>query len=408
MSSSDHWPAAHRDRYQTEPRTDFAHRAAVAQEQTDDTARAASDTEPAPDKGDAVTTTPATPPATPAPTPAETPETVTTPATTTATTPAAATSPTAASLLPRHTTLRELPATWGWRGRVHRLTKGAVAPKPTEAEVRHRQATVAVRRAYARPMTVMFANPKGGAGKTPATLLAGATFGQARGGYVVAWDNNETRGTLGVRGLMPDQDLTVWDLLGHLDRFERIDARAGDLSGYVRAQGEARFDVLASDESPENMSEIGADEFERLRAVLSRFYKLVLVDTGNNIRATNWQAAADAADLLVVCSSYRRDVAFSAAWMLDHLERTGRGDLARRAVTVLSASHPQVPQEARAEIIEHFSARTRAVVEIPYDPSIAPGERIDVATVAQGTRDAWLYACAAIADGLAEADQTRR
>jgi MinD-like ATPase involved in chromosome partitioning or flagellar assembly len=320
----------------------------------------------------------------------------------------AATPATAASLLPRHTALQELPATWGWRGRVHRLSKGAVAPKPTAAEVRHRQATVAVRRSYTRPMTVMFANPKGGAGKTPATLLAGATFGQARGGYVVAWDNNETRGTLGVRGLMPDQDLTVWDLLGHLDRFERIDARAGDLAGYVRAQGEARFDVLASDESAENMSQIGVDEFERLRTVLSRFYKLILVDTGNNIRASNWQAAADAADLLVVCSSYRRDVAFSAAWMLDHLERTGRADLAKRAVTVLSASEPQVPQQARAEIIEHFTGRTRTVVEIPYDRSIAPGERIDFATVDQATRDAWLYACAAIADGLAEADHTRR
>ncbi len=313
--------------------------------------------------------------------------------------------PNASSLLPRQTALETMPATWGWRGKVRRLSGGLISPKMTEGEMQHRAARVAVRRSFTRPMTVMFANPKGGAGKTPATLLAGATFGSSRGGYVVAWDNNETRGTLGVRGLMPDRDLTVWDLLRDLDRFERVDARAGDLAGYVRAQGEAQFDVLASDEAAENMAQIGVEEFERLRAVLSRFYKLVLVDTGNNVRATNWQAAAEAADLLVVCSSYRRDVAFSASWMLDHLESTGRADLARRAVTLLSAASPDVPPGARSEIVEHFTARTRAVVEIPYDAAIAPGERIDYNAVAPRTRDAWLFACAAIAAGLTEVDQ---
>ncbi|BCJ46191.1 hypothetical protein GCM10010168_51400 [Actinoplanes ianthinogenes] len=395
MSTPDYWPATSRPGYDAEAVTEFAQRAP----------RPAGDA-PAPESATAPAPTPAPTPATEVKVVATAPVVAPEPASDTPT--VLPPPPAAVGLLPRQMGVAELPATWGWRGKVRKLTRGAVAPQASAAEVRHRQATVAVRRSFTRPVTVMFANPKGGAGKTPATLLAGATFGSIRGGYVVAWDNNETRGTLGVRGLMPDQGLTVWDLLGHLDRFERVDARAGELAAYLRAQGEARFDVLASDESAENMAQIGVGEFERLRAVLSRFYKLLLIDTGNNIRATNWQAAADAADLLVVCSSYRRDVAFSAAWMLDHLESTGRADLARRAVTVLSASEPQVPPKARAEIVEHFTGRTRAVVEIPYDPTIASGERIDFSTVSRSTRDAWLYACAAIADGLAEVNHTRR
>ncbi len=143
--------------------------------------------------------------------------------------------PTAASLLPRQTPLDALPATWGWRGWLRRLSGGLISPQVSAEELRHRAARVAVRRSFTRPMTVVFANPKGGAGKTPATLLAGATFGSSRGGYVVAWDNNETRGTLGVRGLVPDRDSTVWNLLGELDRFERVDARAGDLAASSEA-----------------------------------------------------------------------------------------------------------------------------------------------------------------------------
>ena len=58
----------------------------------------------------------------------------------------------------------------------------------------------AIQRAFDGPRTIAFLNPKGGAAKTTSVLVAGYTFGTVRGGGVVAWDNNETRGTLGIRG----------------------------------------------------------------------------------------------------------------------------------------------------------------------------------------------------------------
>ena len=102
------------------------------------------------------------------------------------------------------------------------------------------------------------------------------------------------------------------------------------------------FDVLASDESATAGEMLTASAFAEIREVVSRFYKLIFVDTGNNVRAQNWQAAIDATDQLVVTMSARNDSAETAARMLDHLEQTGRQRLVRQAVTRgVDAADPQ-------------------------------------------------------------------
>ena len=85
------------------------------------------------------------------------------------------------------------------------------------------------------PRTIAFINPKGGAAKTTGVLAAGYTFGTVRGGGVVAWDNNETRGTLGIRGTRSTHRNTTRELLEDLERFSDVyQSRIGDL-GRVRA-----------------------------------------------------------------------------------------------------------------------------------------------------------------------------
>jgi len=257
----------------------------------------------------------------------------------------------------------------------------------------------AVQAPFTGPRLVAVVNPKGGAGKTPAVLAAAATWGAHRGS-VVAWDDNETRGTLGMRALADPRQPTVAGLLADLDRLEGATSRVGDLAAYLRPQGDARFDVLASDEDPARMAQFGAAEFTRVRQVLARFYGMTVVDTGNNVRAGNWQAAVDAADQLLLVSTYQRDSAVTASWTLDHLHATGRGRLADRAVTVLSAATPTTDPRTRVELRDHFTARTRAVVEVPYDPVIADGNHLDLTALRPGTRDAWLHATAALTEGL--------
>jgi MinD-like ATPase involved in chromosome partitioning or flagellar assembly len=280
-----------------------------------------------------------------------------------------------------------------------------IKPKAGAIEVAEREAISRIQRTFARPMTVVVIQPKGGGGKTPTTICLSSAFGTYRGGYVVGWDDNETRGTLAVRVTNRDeQQTTVWDLLSDLSVFERFDARVGDLAHYVRPQA-AHFDALVSDDNPGNMAQIGEDEYQRLHTVLQRFYRLIVVDTGNNVRSPNWQAAVNSADLVVVVSTYQRDVGYSASWVLDHLAQTGREELATNAITVLTAADPTIDRQVRTQLLEHFERRTRAVTEIPYDEALAHGGPIRWDDLSSESRAAWTQAGAIVVDALVEQDR---
>jgi MinD-like ATPase involved in chromosome partitioning or flagellar assembly len=126
---------------------------------------------------------------------------------------------------------------------------------------------------------------------------------------------------------------------------------------------------------------------------------LIFVDTGNNVRAQNWQAAIDATDQLVVTMSARNDSAETAARMLDHLEQSGRQRLVRQAVTVVSMP-PSRKDIDLPSIQRHFAARTRAVLLAPYERLLDSGEPIRYPLLSSSTRDAWLRVAAEVASGL--------
>jgi len=309
--------------------------------------------------------------------------------------------PTLDDLLAKRHAAATGPAEHGWRGGVRRVTFGAVKLGPGRAERQRRVHTAAVRRTFDGPRTVVVLNPKGGAHKTTATMLLAATFGLQRGGYTLAWDNNETRGTLGWRSSHTDHQHTAVDLLKALPSLGgAATVRVGDLDGFIRTQVDEQFDVLASDESAASVSSMDAASFAALHKVLQRFYRVLVIDTGNNMRASNWQAAIDAADQVVVVSTIREDTAQSAAWALDALRATGHDDAVRRAVTILSAPDRRVDKDLRKRLRTHFGALTRAVVEVPYDPSLVSGGPITYESLRPATRDAWLRATAIVADGL--------
>ncbi|WP_405103712.1 chromosome partitioning protein [Micromonospora sp. NBC_01412] len=288
-------------------------------------------------------------------------------------------------------------ATMGVRAVVNKTGLIKLPPGRHEQELRHD--IEMVRRNFGGLRQVTVVNPKGGAGKTVAILLLAMTFGQKRGGYVLAWDNNETQGTLGMRAQQDFHSRTVRDMLRDLGQFQGAHGRVGDLSQYVRSQGEGMFDVLASDESATGGEMLTASAFAEIREVVSRFYKLIFVDTGNNVRAQNWQAAMDATDQLVVTMSARNDSAETAARMLDHLEQSGRQRLVRQAVTVVSMP-PSRKEIDLPAIQEHFAARTRAVLLAPYERLIDTGEPIRYGGLSSATRDAWLKIAASVAEGL--------
>jgi MinD-like ATPase involved in chromosome partitioning or flagellar assembly len=287
----------------------------------------------------------------------------------------------------------------GLRGALHRLSLGMVALPPGPRERARQRAVETVRRNFGGLRQITVVNPKGGAGKTVAVLMLAMTFGRHRGGYVLAWDNNETQGTLGMRAQQDFHVRTVRDLLRDLDHFRGPTGRIGDLSQYVRAQGGAMFDVLASDESATAGEMLTSQAFGDLREAVSRFYKLIVVDTGNNVRAANWQAAIDATDQLVVTMSARNDSAETAARMLDHLEQTGRRDLVRGAVSVVSMPAHRKDVDLPA-VQRHFAARTRAVLLAPYEKLLDSGEPIRYDSLSKASSGAWLRIASAVAEGL--------
>lgn len=294
------------------------------------------------------------------------------------------------------------PASWGWRSRVCKWSGGLLTLAPGQDEEAHRAALAQVQVAFPGPRTIVFVNPKGGAGTTTSVLMAAHCFGVHRGGGVVAWDNNETRGALGSRCKPGPHGCTARELLENLDSFENSAAGIADLGRYLRQQETAHFDLLASDERSEATGHIASRDVSRLHALFQRFYRLILIDTGNNMKAANWLAAMHGADLVVVTTTIRQDSASSALWMLDALEKDvyGPGNLKSRAITVMAEPAPTYDARLRATMMTIFGARTRTVCPIPYEPALVDGGIINYDRLSRRSHTAWLFACAAMASAL--------
>jgi MinD-like ATPase involved in chromosome partitioning or flagellar assembly len=259
----------------------------------------------------------------------------------------------------------------------------------------------AVRALIAGPRVVAFINPKGGVHKTTAAVLTAATFGTLRGPGVLAWDDNELRGTLGLRAGTARHGRTVKHLLTDLDGLEVTGGPyPQDLEQYLRHQDDGVFDVLAADEDPKIGRLLTSDVVSRLTSAVTRSHLLVLVDTGNNVDSENWRTIVSRADQLVVVTLPREDAAFAADWMLEVLVDDGYEDKVADAVTIFSTPTPNVDSALLTDLTEHFTSRTRAVVRAPYDPALEQGGRIEYSTLRPETRDAWVHVSALIAQGL--------
>ncbi|MGP5056219.1 MinD/ParA family ATP-binding protein [Brachybacterium paraconglomeratum] len=296
---------------------------------------------------------------------------------------------------------RKVKATRGFRGVITRATRGVISPGPGKKERLEIERLERIRRALDGPRNIAVVNLKGGAHKTTASLMIAATLGVSRGGNVLAWDNNETRGTLGWRGVPTEHHRTAVDLLHDIESLRSPSASNADLDPYVRPQGEMRFDILASDEDPGSAALIDDHAFGELDEALSRFYRIKVIDTGNNVRASNWLAAVKSADQLVIISTVREDTFNAAAWMIDELRATGLGEQVDHAVTILShSSKGKFDPTLRSRLLAHFGAHTRAVAEVPYEQQFVDGTHLDWSRVSKATKKAWLDATALIVDGL--------
>jgi MinD-like ATPase involved in chromosome partitioning or flagellar assembly len=97
------------------------------------------------------------------------------------------------------------------------------------------------------------------------------------------------------------------------------------------------------------------------------------------------------------------DGARSASATLDWLDAHNYGDLVTGGVVVLSAIRRKSKSAVDLNRLEqHFAARCRAVVRVPYDPHLEEGAEVELEMLNEDTADAYLTLAALVADGFVQ------
>lgn len=300
------------------------------------------------------------------------------------------------------------PATRGWRGTLSRL---GLRMEPSPEELAEREDIRAVSQHWPGPRTVAVVNRKGGANKTPTVVMLSAILARHSGAATVAWDNNESQGTLGWRTEKGAHDNSVLDLIDSSQALLSPSTNAAEIARFVHHQSADKFDVLRSDENDEGDHEVTAEEVDIAHQVLTRYYRLIIMDSGNTARSANWRRMIHHTNQLVVPVTAVEDRAEAARLTLQTLHSRGGHDaeLARNAVVIVSESTDarrsmngdalKRAKDEAARIAEAFAPHVRAVARIPYDPALVNGP-IHYNALQPATQRAWLAAAAAVARGF--------
>jgi MinD-like ATPase involved in chromosome partitioning or flagellar assembly len=282
----------------------------------------------------------------------------------------------------------------GWRRFVYVITGRLVNPGESPSDVRRRELTVRVNQPLLGCYKIAMLSLKGGVGKTTVTATLGATFASLRGDRVVAVDANPDRGTLSQK-IPLETSATVRNLLRDAQRVRRYT----DVRAYT-SQGPSRLEVLASEQDPAVSEAFSEDDYRRTVNLLEHFYNIVLTDCGTGLMHSAMYGVLGVADQLIIVSSGSIDGARSASATMDWLEAHGHGDLVANSVAVINCVHRSAGGVDLDRVAEHFDARCRTVVRIPFDAHLEEGAEVDLERLEPGTRLALLELAAAVADAF--------
>ncbi|KQR65386.1 ATPase [Arthrobacter sp. Leaf337] len=286
----------------------------------------------------------------------------------------------------------------GFRGALFALTGGAInlgpGPRQREEDELGRRISRQLQGSYNTAVLSL----KGGIGKTSTTVGVGLTLAEFRGDAPCAIDANPDSGDLVERALgegiyQQSSPRTITDLLKNIDSVDSLTA----LARYMHHAG--RLHLIAGEQDPEVSDSLTAEEYLRIRKLISGYYSVALTDCGTGVTHNAMSGILQSADNLVIAAGYAVSGAKRARSTLQWLASHGYEDLARNAIVVITDKDEVSSRVDKDAIEEHLSGICRQLIAVPHDRGVADGDLVTLDVLRPETRRAYKEIAAAIVDG---------
>ncbi|WP_442863652.1 MinD/ParA family ATP-binding protein [Arthrobacter sp. FW306-07-I] len=286
----------------------------------------------------------------------------------------------------------------GIRGALYNLTGGAwnlgPGPKQRQEDELGRRISRQLQGSYNTAILSL----KGGIGKTSTTVGVGLTLAEYRGDAPCAIDANPDSGDLVERALgegiyQQASPRTITDLLENIESIDSLTA----LARYMHHAG--RLHLIAGEQDPEVSDSLTAEEYLRIRKLISSYYSVALTDCGTGVTHNAMSGILQSADNLVIAAGYAVSGAKRARSTLHWLASHGYQDLARNAIVVITDKDEVSSRVDKDAIEEHLAGICRELIAVPHDRGVADGDLVTLDVLKPETRRAYKEIAAAIVDG---------
>ncbi|MGP4031774.1 MinD/ParA family ATP-binding protein [Pseudarthrobacter sp. 1C304] len=286
----------------------------------------------------------------------------------------------------------------GFRGALYNLTGGGLNLGPSPRQREEDELARRISRQLQGSYNTAVLSLKGGIGKTSTTVGVGLTLAEYRGDPPCAIDANPDSGDLVERALgegiyQQQTPRTITDLLKNVESIDSLTA----LARYMHHAG--RLHLIAGEQDPEVSDSLTAEEYLRIRKLISGYYSVALTDCGTGVTHNAMKGILQSADNLIIAAGYAVSGAKRARstlhWLADH----GYEDLARNAIVVITDKDEVSSRVDKDAIEDHLSGICRQLIAVPHDRGVADGDLVTLDVLRPETRRAYKEIAAAIVDG---------
>ncbi|WP_354217616.1 MinD/ParA family protein [Arthrobacter sp. UYCo732] len=286
----------------------------------------------------------------------------------------------------------------GVRGAIYAMTRGAWNMGPSAKQRDEDELARRIARQLQGSYNTAVLSLKGGIGKTSTTVGVGLTLAEFRGDAPCAIDANPDSGDLVERALgegiyQQASPRTITDLLKNIESVDSLTA----LARYMHHAG--RLHLIAGEQDPEVSDSLTAEEYLRIRKLISNYYSVALTDCGTGVTHNAMSGILQSADNLVIAAGYAVSGAKRARSTLHWLASHGYEDLARNAVVVITDKDEVSSRVDKDAIEEHLAGICRQLIAVPHDRGVADGDLVTLDVLRPETRRAYKEIAAAIVDG---------